>query len=79
MREHELLLPVKCPVCSAESLSPFRVSVIAGARGSDIRLYANCHIVSWDATEQELRGLRNYLDTAFNAELQRALLSAEFS
>jgi hypothetical protein len=74
MREHELLLPVRCPVCSTESLSPFRVSVIADARGADIRLYANCHIVSWDATEQELVSLRDYLDTAFNAELQQALL-----
>jgi hypothetical protein len=79
MLEHELLLPVKCPVCRQESLSGFRASVIADAHGPDIRLYANCHLVSWDATDGDLQQLRSCLDTAFNAELQRALVSTKLS
>lgn len=79
MREQELLLPVKCPVCSQESLSGFRASVIAAGRGADVRLYANCHLVSWDATEQEMQAMRVYLDDAFHAELQQVLVSTQFS
>jgi hypothetical protein len=77
--EHELLLPVKCPVCAQESLSGFRASVIAAASGAGVRLYANCHLVSWDATEREMLAMRAYLDDAFGAELQQALVSTQFS
>ena len=79
MREHELLLPVRCPVCAQESLSGFRASIIATARGADIRLYDYCHVVSWDATEREIQVMRTYLNDAFQAELQQALVSSQFS
>jgi hypothetical protein len=65
MTEPVILFPVKCPVCSKESLAGFRVSVVAEALQTlEIRLYANCHLTSWHASEVELAQLRRYLDAA---------------
>lgn len=73
MVEPELLIPVKCPVCSRESLTGFRISVAADALESgQIRLYANCHVVSWDASVTELAKIRAYLDANWSANLQEA-------
>jgi hypothetical protein len=72
VKEHELLLPVRCPVCRLESLSGFRTAVVEDALAGGIRLYANCHAVGWDATRGELQQLREYVDAAFAADLQRA-------
>jgi len=73
MIEPEVLIPVKCPVCSRESLTAFRISVAADAldRG-EIRLYANCHVVSWDANVTELAKIRAYLDANWSVNLQEA-------
>ena len=63
MIEPEILFPVKCPVCLRESLTGFRISVIAEALQTlEIRLYANCHLTSWDASAAELARLRQHLD-----------------
>ena len=55
MPESEVFFPVRCPICLQESLTGFRISVIADAmESSEIRLYSNCHVISWDASEREL-------------------------
>jgi hypothetical protein len=73
MVEPEVLIPVKCPVCSRESLTAFRISVAADAlKSGQIRLYANCHVVSWDASVAELARMRAYLDANWSANLQEA-------
>jgi hypothetical protein len=70
MIEPEILFPVKCPVCLRESLTGFRISVVAEALQTlEMRLYANCHVTSWDASEAELAHLRKYLDVVWSEQL----------
>jgi hypothetical protein len=72
MTEPEVLLPVKCPICMLESLVGFRISVIADAfELGEIRLYANCHVVGWDASRRELKTMVEYLDGVWAADLQK--------
>jgi hypothetical protein len=48
------------------------ISVIADAFGSgEIRLYADCHVVGWDASQKELEAIVEYLDAAWAADLQK--------
>jgi hypothetical protein len=69
--EPEVSLPVKCPICMRESLVGFRISVIADAfESGEIRLYADCHVVGWDASQKELKTIVEYLDAAWAADLQ---------
>jgi hypothetical protein len=69
MIEPEILFPVKCPVCFKESLTGFRISVVAeGLQTLEMRLYANCHVTSWDASEAELAHLRQYLDVVWSEQ-----------
>ncbi len=71
MTEPEVLLPVRCPICMRESLAGFRISVIADAfESGEIRLYANCHVVSWDASRRELERICEYLDAMWTANPQ---------
>jgi hypothetical protein len=73
MIEPEILFPVKCPVCLRESLTGFRISVVAEALQTlEMRLYANCHVTSWDASEAELAHLRKYLDVVWSEQLPEA-------
>lgn len=73
MIEPEILFPVKCPVCLRESLTGFRISVVAEALQTlEMRLYANCHVTSWDASETELAHLRKCLDVVWNEQLPEA-------
>jgi hypothetical protein len=70
MTEPEVLLPVRCPICMRDSLVGFRVSVIADAfESGEIRLYATCHVVGWDAGKQELEAIVDHLDAAWTADL----------
>jgi hypothetical protein len=70
--EPEVFLPVSCPICMRESLVGFRISVIADAfESGEIRLYANCHVVGWDASERELKAVVEYLD-AWAADLRNS-------
>ena len=67
--EPEVLLPVRCPICMRDSLVGFRISVIADAfESGEIRLYATCHVVGWDAGKQELEAIVEYLDAAWAAD-----------
>ena len=67
MSEPEILFPVTCPVCSQEALAGFRMSVVAAAlHTGDIRLYASCHVASWEASEAELAQIREFLDRSEN-------------
>jgi hypothetical protein len=69
--EPEVALPVKCPICMRESLVGFRISVIADAfESGEIRLYANCHVVGWDASQEELKAIVEHLDAAWAADLR---------
>ncbi len=71
MTEPEVLVPVRCPICMRESLAGFRISVIEDALESgEIRLYADCHVVSWDAGQRELERIREYLDAMWTANPQ---------
>jgi len=36
----------------------------------EIRLYADCHVVSWDAGQRELKRIREYLDAMWTANPQ---------
>ena len=52
-----------------------RISHLGGSDASksgQIRLYANCHVVSWDASVTELARMRAYLDANWSANLQEA-------
>jgi len=67
MTEPEILLPVKCPICLQESLTGFRFSIVATALATgSLRLYANCHVASWDAGESELEQIREFLDATWS-------------
>lgn len=64
MPEPEIELPVSCPCCGKQSLSDFRLTVVAEAlQTHQLRLYANCHAAGWDASEAELERIRSHLDT----------------
>lgn len=61
--EPEFELPVSCPCCGKRSLSDFRLTVIAeGLQTNHLRLYANCHVSGWDASDSELAEIRDHLD-----------------
>ena len=71
--ESEVLFPVKCPICLRKSLAGFRISVIADAlESSEIRLYSNCHVMSWDASERELDKIYEYLYAMWTANPREA-------
>ena len=73
MTESEILIPVRCPICSQEPLTGFRVSVIAEALQTlEIRLYSECHLTSWEASEFELAQIREYLYAESNEDLGEA-------
>jgi hypothetical protein len=66
--EPEIPLPVTCPHCGEESLARFRVSVLTDAvLGDPIRLYADCHLVGWDASDVELERIRHHLRTTLGS------------
>jgi len=45
-------------------LTGFRISVIAAALDTgDIRLYASCHLASWEASDAELEKIREFLES----------------
>jgi hypothetical protein len=72
LSEAEIHFPVTCPVCSKQSLSGFRLSVIADALQTGlIRLYATCHVAAWDASGPELERIREYLDVESGEDLQQ--------
>jgi len=69
MTESEILIPVRCPICSQQPLTGFRVSVIAEALQTlEIRLYSECHLTSWEASELELAQLREYMYAESNED-----------
>lgn len=70
MAEAQVHFPVTCPICSEQTLTAFRISVVAEALATgDIRLYASCHLASWDASDEELDGIRECLDDAWGEDL----------
>jgi hypothetical protein len=73
MTEPEIHFPVKCPICSQNVLAGFRLSIVAHALDTgDIRLYSDCHLTSWDASEPELRQIREFLDATWSENLLKA-------
>ena len=56
--------PVRCPVCGNEVLAVFQIADVIGAliNGRKIRFYAICHDAAWEATDVEMRRLREYVD-----------------
>ncbi len=73
MTEAEILFPVQCPICAQEALTGFRISVVADAlRTGEIRLYATCHVVSWEASGKEIFLLHEYLEAGWSEEMQEA-------
>ena len=76
MREPEILLPVTCPVCSQKAMTEYRISVVTDAFDcGDIRLYASCHVASWEASEAELAQIREFLDADWSETPQSAALT----
>ncbi|HWJ34663.1 MAG TPA: hypothetical protein VNR70_05330 [Steroidobacteraceae bacterium] len=63
MREPEVLVPVTCPQCGAESVARLDVSVVADAlmAGTGLPLTAKCHSMVWQATPLEIEQIREYL------------------
>lgn len=79
MTEAEIMFPVQCPLCAQEALTGFRISVVADAlRTGEIRLYAMCHVVSWEASEKELFLLHEYLEAGWSEEMQEACRQIDF-
>jgi hypothetical protein len=79
MTEAEILFPVQCPVCAQEALTGFRISVVADAlRSGEIRFYAPCHVVSWEASEKEIFLLHEYLEAGWSEEMQEACRQIDF-
>ena len=73
MTESEILIPVRCPICSQQPLTGFRVSVIAEALQTlEIRLYSECHLTSWEASELELAQIREYMYAESKEDLGEA-------
>jgi hypothetical protein len=67
MTDAEVMLPVRCPQCGQQSLAEFRFGVVAeGLQTRQMRLYAHCHLASWDASEFELERMRAHLDELWN-------------
>ena len=64
MVEFRVRFPVTCPMCGSELLAEMASNDIAGALVNHrrIRLYASCHDVSWDASDVEIRQLREYME-----------------
>jgi hypothetical protein len=79
MTEAEILFPVECPVCGKEALAGFRISVVADAlRTGEIRLYALCHVASWEASQKEIFLLHEYLEAGWSEEMQEACRQIDF-
>jgi hypothetical protein len=54
-------------------MAGFRISVVADAFDcGDIRLYASCHIASWEASDAEIAQIRDFLDADASAYFQPA-------
>ena len=79
MTEAEILFPVQCPICAREALTGFRISVVADAlRTGEIRLYATCHVASWEASEKEIFLLHEYLEAGWSEDMQEACRQIDF-
>ena len=54
--------PVVCPRCSQEHLAEFPLAIVSAAlaNGDALRLRAECHGVSWDASEFEREQILEY-------------------
>jgi hypothetical protein len=79
MTEAEILFPVQCPVCEQEALTGFRISVVSNAlRTGEIRLYAPCHLVGWEASDKEIFLLHEYLEAGWSEEMQEACRQIDF-
>ncbi|MDB6085607.1 MAG: hypothetical protein JWN43_3488 [Gammaproteobacteria bacterium] len=74
MREPEVIVPVACPRCGAESVARLDVSRVADAllAGKALRLAASCHSMEWEATQTEIEQIREYL-TAWCIDLHGAV------
>jgi endogenous inhibitor of DNA gyrase (YacG/DUF329 family) len=71
MTEAEILFPVQCPICANQALTGFRISVVSNAlRTGEIRLYAICHAVGWEASDKEIFLLHEYLEAGWSEEMQ---------
>jgi hypothetical protein len=56
-------------------MAGFRISVVADAfHCGDIRLYASCHVASWEASEAEIAQIRQLLDAESSEYFQSATL-----
>jgi hypothetical protein len=78
--EPEIELPVNCPCCGQQSLSDFRVTVVAEAlQTNQMRLYAKCHITGWEASQAELERIRDHLETVWAAGWQTVCQQLSFA
>jgi len=66
MSEPQVLMPVNCPECGAESLFRLSVSAAADALTSDhpVQLRSDCHARVWIANPAEREQMRGYLGAA---------------
>ena len=59
-------------------MTGFRISVVADAFDcGDIRLYASCHVASWEASEAEIAQIREFLDADRSENAQSAALTEQ--
>lgn len=63
MDERYILIPVKCPQCGATEQVAFPVVVVVAAvtAWGQLRLFATCHEVSWDASVSEIQSIREHV------------------
>jgi hypothetical protein len=67
MKEPTIRFPVTCPRCGNELLAEMPVAVVATGliRATRIRLFADCHGTSWDASALEIEQIREYLGSSW--------------
>lgn len=67
MSEAMVRFPVRCPVCSSESLIQFSIWVVSITlvESRYIQLFANCHRQYWRASDNEMQQIREYFELVY--------------
>jgi hypothetical protein len=68
-------IPVKCPKCAQVFMCDFPILVVVTAlmRWKNMNLYLAGHVGAWDATEEDLRLIREHVGEAWLEAQQNQL------
>jgi len=67
MSEVMVRFPVRCPVCSSESLMQFPVRIVSIilVELRCLQLFATCHRQYWGASDNEMQQIREYFELVY--------------